>query len=508
MTVEPPSNADIAQLAASYGLALSEADLTSFRELITGSLTAFDEVARLYEQHRERAPERPHHWPAESENRYGAWYVRTDITERADGPLAGKQVAIKDNIAVAGVPMMNGSRAVEGYTPSTDATVVRRLLDAGATIAGKATCEDLCFSGGSHTSALGPVRNPWDSTRMTGGSSSGSAALVAAGEVDFAIGGDQGGSIRMPAAFCGIVGHKPTHGLVPYTGAFPIESTIDHLGPMTRTVAAAAETLQVIAGDDGYDPRQARLPDVQDYRAGLNAGLRGVRVGILQEGFGIPGLSEPEVDAAVLAATRVLADAGADVREITVPWHRDGLAVWSVLATEGATTQMVDGNGYGMNWAGRYDPEMIAHYAQGRIAHAEQLSETVKLTMLTGKYTKEKHGGRHYAMARELAWRLTSAYDAALAEVDVLVLPTVPYVAREFPGADASKAEYVTAGLGMIANTSPTDVTGHPAISVPAGQVAGLPTGMMIIGPRFDDASCLAVAAGYEAAVGGFPLPG
>ena len=160
--------------------------------------------------------------------------MTTLITERSDGPLAGRSVAVKDNTAVAGVPMMNGSSTLEGFRPARDATVVSRLLAAGATIAGKAVCEDLCFSGGSHTSRSGPVRNPWDTTRSAGGSSSGSAALLAAGVVDIATGGDQGGSVRIPAAYCGVVGHKPTHGLVPNTGAFPIEQTIDHLGPMAR----------------------------------------------------------------------------------------------------------------------------------------------------------------------------------------------------------------------------------------------------------------------------------
>ena len=157
---------------------------------------------------------------------------------------------------MAGVPMMNGSAIVEGFVPRRDATVVTRLLAAGATIAGKAVCEELCFDGGSHTSRTGPVRNPWDRSKSTGGSSSGSAALVAAGDVDMALGGDQAGSVRIPASFCGIVGHKPTHGLVPYTGAFPIENTIDHVGPITRTVRDAALMLGVLAGRDGLDPRQ------------------------------------------------------------------------------------------------------------------------------------------------------------------------------------------------------------------------------------------------------------
>src|SRR5205085_6207754 len=204
----------------------------------------------------------------------------------------------KDNIEVAGVPMMNGSRTLEGFVPTRDATVVTRLLAAGATITGKSVCEDLCFSGGSHTSATGPVRNPWDVTRTTGGSSSGSAALVAAGEADLALGGDQGGSVRIPSAWCGTVGHKPTHGLVPYTGAFPIEFTLDHLGPITRTVADAALMLSVMAGPDGFDPRQRAGLPAQDYVGALSAPAAGLRIGVVTEGFGTP-VSQPGVDDAV-----------------------------------------------------------------------------------------------------------------------------------------------------------------------------------------------------------------
>jgi amidase len=166
-------------------------------------------------------PAGPTGGPADADNELGAWYV---ITTRDDGLLAGRRVAIKDNIEVAGVPMMNGSAAIEGYVPRRDATVVTRVLDAGATITGKAVCEDLCFSGGSHTSRTGPVRNPWDRSRSAGGSSSGSAALVAAGLADLAIGGDQGGSVRIPSAFCGTVGHKPTYGLVPTRALSPLRT--------------------------------------------------------------------------------------------------------------------------------------------------------------------------------------------------------------------------------------------------------------------------------------------
>src|SRR6266567_9344140 len=272
MPIAPLSDDDVATIAAAYNLHLTKQDVSSFRTLAEAMLTSYDEVERRFVASLPAPPARSWQRPSGDENPLGAWYVTTQIQTRDDGPLAGRRIAVKDNIAVAGVPMMNGSAAVEGFVPRRDATVVTRLLDAGATIAGKAVCEDLCFSGGSHTSRTGPVRNPWDTTRSAGGSSSGSGALLAAGVVDIATGGDQGGSVRIPAAYCGVVGHKPTHGLVPYTGAFPIEQTIDHIGPMARTVADVALTLAVLAGPDGLDPRQPAGLIVPDYVAELARG--------------------------------------------------------------------------------------------------------------------------------------------------------------------------------------------------------------------------------------------
>src|SRR5262245_52696878 len=334
MAITPPTSEDLAKIAERYRFGLSQQDVEAFRVIIAGSMASYDAVERMYAARLPEMPDRPHQRPAEAENELGAWYVTTEIKGADGGPLAGRRVAIKDNIAVAGVPMMNGSATVEGYVPLRDATVVTRLLDAGATITGKAVCEDLCFSGGSHTSRTGPVRNPWDRTRSAGGSSSGSAALVAAGLADMALGGDQGGSVRIPSSFCGTVGHKPTHGLVPYTGAFPIENTLDHLGPITRTVADAALMLGVLAGPDGLDPRQRASLPAQDYLTGLDAGLDGLTVGVVAEGFAIPGLSQPEVDETVRAAIAVLAEAGATVRPVSIPWHRDAIHVWTVIATD------------------------------------------------------------------------------------------------------------------------------------------------------------------------------
>lgn len=276
MTFRPPQRDDLTAAAARVGLALSEEELAVYQDLLAPSAAAYDLVESLYAQAVPASPAgRGSSVPEAGENPLGAWYVRTDITGVGGGVLDGVRVAVKDNVAVAGVPMMNGSRTVEGFVPTVDATVVSRLLEAGARVTGKAVCESLCFSGASHTSDTGPVRNPWDLSRTSGGSSSGSAALVASGEVDMAVGGDQGGSIRIPSAFCGTVGHKPTYGLVPYTGAFPIELTLDHLGPITRTVADAARMLTVMAGyDDGRDPRQPVGVRGMDYHAATEGGCR------------------------------------------------------------------------------------------------------------------------------------------------------------------------------------------------------------------------------------------
>ncbi|MBW0091162.1 amidase [Pseudonocardia sp. KRD-184] len=506
MPLRPPDPDDLAKAAQHYGLGLDEADVASFSPMVHGLLASWDAVEELYAASAPAMPERAWTRPEAADNPYNAWYVTTSITGSGEGPLAGKTVAVKDNTAVAGVPMMNGSTTMEGYTPLRDATIVTRLLDAGATIAGKSVCEDLCFSGGSHTSRTGAVRNPWNETHSTGGSSSGSAALVASGLVDVGTAGDQGGSIRMPASWCGVVGHKPTWGLVPYTGAFPIEQTIDHVGPITRTVAEAALVMNVIAGPDGQDPRQPRdlVPD--DYVAALGRGAEGLRVGILTEGFGLAN-SDPGVDAAVRAAAESLRGAGLVVEDVSVPWHRHGAAIWDVISVEGAASQMVDLNGYGLNWKGLYDPEVMEHYGNRWRADGSQFSETVKLVLLAGRHALDSHHGKHYGMAQNLAYELRAAYDEALSRYDVLVLPTTPIHATAIPDPDAPREEIIGRALEMIANTCVTDVTGHPACSVPAGLVDGLPTGMMIVGRQFDDATVLRVAHTYEQAVGGFPTP-
>lgn len=507
MKVSRPSAADIDAAARHFGYHLDADAQRDYQAAIGRTLASYDIIDELYaEVGRPRTPERAYRFPDPDENPFGAWYVTTEIASGVEGPLSGRTVAIKDNIAVAGVPMMNGSRAVEGFVPIRDATVVERLLAAGATIAGKSVCEDLCCSGSSFTSASGPVRNPWDTTRETGGSSSGGSALVAAGEVDLALGGDQGGSIRIPASLCGVVGHKPTHGLIPYTGAFPIERTLDHLGPITRTVADAALLLTVLAGPDGLDPRQPGEIATVDYQAALTGDVTGMRVGILVEGFGQPG-SLPEVDELVRSSARRLAEIGCAVGEISVPWHRNAIHVFNVIFADGATYQMLDGNGYGLGADGLYDPELMAHFAIQRTANADHLASTIKATALCGYYGLNNLGGASYAKARNLLPRVREAYDAALTRYDVLVLPTVPGTADTLPAGSPHDVALLGRAHGKAFNTAPMNITGHPAISVPAGLVGGLPAGMMIVGKRFDDATVLRVADAFESLCGGFPSP-
>src|SRR6266581_4204301 len=247
MPVTRPTVAQVRALADDLGFTLSDADAQSFLGLMAGSFAAYDAVAAMPDHvPAVRYPRTPGYRPEGAENRYNAWYVKTTVKGAQTGKLAGKTIVLKDNVCLAGVPMMNGSSLLEGYVPEFDATIVTRILDAGGEIVGKAVCENLSSSGSSFTAATGPVHNPHQPAYSAGGSSSGSAALVVAGECDMAIGGDQGGSITIPSCWCGAYGLKPTYGLVPYTGVFPIELTLDHTGPIAATSADVALLLEVI----------------------------------------------------------------------------------------------------------------------------------------------------------------------------------------------------------------------------------------------------------------------
>src|ERR1700733_5684748 len=342
MAVLLPTLEQIDDLGADFGLVLSADEIAAFQQAFKGPLASYGRLEELVPPALAPVALRsPGYRPSASENPYGAWYWKTNIHSGAKGLLSGKSVAIKDNICVAGVPMMNGSVLLEGYVPELDATVVTRILEAGGTIAGKAACEDLCFSGASHTCASGVIRNPHDIARSAGGSSGGSAALVAAGDVPMALGGDQGGSIRTPSSWCGIHGLKPTWGLVPTTGSMPISYSVDHCGPMGACVEDVARLLTVIAGHDGWDTRTISAR-TGDYMAAPGKPARGLRVGILREGFGHPE-SDTAVDAKVREAIAALKKPGVEAEEVSVPWHLGGPHVCSGFILEGAAEMMLQG---------------------------------------------------------------------------------------------------------------------------------------------------------------------
>ncbi len=498
MPVCAPTSEQLREVAREMGLSLTDDDVASFLGLMQANVAAYDLIDRMPDVLPPVTyPRTPGRRPPPEENPHNAWYVKARVEGSGEGPLAGRTLVVKDNVMLAGVPMMNGTSTLEGYTPEMDATIVTRILDAGGTILGKAHCEALCLSGGSHTNATGPVHNPHRRGYSAGGSSSGSAALVALGEAEMAIGGDQGGSIRMPASFCGIYGLKPTFGLVPYTGIMPIEITVDHTGPMTATVRDNALLLEVIAGADGYDPRQV-APRVHPYTELLEGGVQGLRVAVVQEGFG-QASSEPDVDEKVREAARLLAKLGAQVSEVSIPGHATSAAVWMPIGVQGLTQTMMWGDGYGISRPDLYVTSLM-DFHRGWRQRADELSETTKLFTLFGTWAQKRYGGRYYAKAINMARQLRAAYDAVLAEHDLLLMPTTPMKATPLPGPDAPREEIVQRAVEPIANTAAFDVTHHPAMAIPCGMSDGLPVSAMLVGRHFDEPTIYRAAHAFEQA--------
>jgi len=483
--------------ANKFSFSMSEEHLQTCLDFMGGSMRAYQVVDDLHDYlPKVRYPRTGGTFPEPEKNPFNAWYVRTSIKGAADGKLKGKTVAVKDNIAVAGIQMMNGSSILEGYTPDVDATVVTRILDEGGEITGKSQCESYCLSGGSHTGAHGHVENPRKAGYSSAGSSSGSAALVAAGEVDLALGGDQGGSIRTPASWCGIVGMKPTFGLVPYTGAMPIEFTLDHLGPMTRNVADNALFLEVLAGPDGLDPRQQRFHRPDSYTEALAGDISSLRIGVLKEGFGLPN-AERDVETSIRNAAKTFQDLGATVEEVSISMHTVSPCIWYVIGVEGATRQMMKDNGHGFNWKGLYVTSMVKAHSLWR-QRPDELPDTVKYVMMLGEHMIKTGGGANYAKAQNLGRKLTEAYDAAFKKYDLLLMPTVPFKATPLPAADAPVTEIWQRAWENMGNTFAFDVTGHPSLSVPCGMSDDLPIGMQLVGRHYDEKTIYRAAHAFE----------
>ncbi|HVL57848.1 MAG TPA: amidase family protein, partial [Burkholderiaceae bacterium] len=340
-----------------------------------------------------------------------------------------------------------------------------------------------------------PVDSPRNPGHTPGGSTTGSAALLAAGEVDMAIGADQAGSIRIPASFSGIVGLKATYGLVPYTGVMGLDFTIDHVGPMARTVAAVATLLEVIAGADGIDGRQRDLR-VANYSDAIGKNVEGMRIAVVKESFGHRE-SHEGTDAAVRAAAQKLERMGAVVEEVSIPWHRYGLPLWGALTNEGTYHTLMVGHGVGRLAHGAYPLSLITALS-GWKQKANELPHTIKAGMLLGYHLSENYQGRFYAKAQNLRRRLRREYDAVLERYDLLLMPTTAFPTLPIPPDGASLTDTLAHCWTMLVNTCPFDLTGHPAISVPCGETDGKPVGLMLIGKHWDEVAVLRAADAFE----------
>jgi amidase len=497
MTINAPTLSELDAIAKSLNMELSQSSLETHLSLLQPNLAAYEVINSLPDYVPEvKYPRTSGVEP--TDNKLGAWYRKTSISGLSSGILKGHKVVLKDNIFLAGVPMMNGASTLQGYVPEYDATVVTRILDAGGEIAGKAHCEFFCLSGGSHTNSKNAVKNPHNPLHSSGGSSSGCGALVGSGEIDMAIGCDQGGSIRIPSSWSGCVGMKPTWGLVPYSGIMPIENTIDNAGPISNNVRNNATLLQAIAGHDGLDPRQYNV-QVNDYLENLNVDISHLKIGVLDEGFDRPE-SEADVDLAVRDSINVFKTLGATVENVSMPWHNIGQSIWLAIALEGLTEQMMLRNGMGLNWKGLYSTSLMDRHASWRM-RANELPDNLKSCLLTGQYMLEKYNGHYYAKAQNLNRQLTEKYNELLSRFDILVMPTTPMKATPIPTDEDSCELGVQRAFEMIGNTCQMDATGHPALSVPCAMREGLPVGMMLVGKHFDEKTLYQAAAAFERTV-------
>ncbi|XP_006818846.1 urethanase-like, partial [Saccoglossus kowalevskii] len=378
--MQVPSLTRLKEIANNNGLDVNDEDLNHYRDFIENVVGNAMNIMDSYPQPTlpVKYPRTPGYRPTEDENQHNGWYWRCDIKGADTGILKGKTIAVKDNIPLAGVPMMNGSYVLEGYVPDYDATVITKVLDAGGQITGKTSCEDLCFSGVGFVRAKGAVRNPHNMNYAAGGSSSGSASLVASGHVDMALGADQGGSIRIPSSWCGVVGFKPTFGLVPYTGISQMEYTADHTGPIAKNVYDCALLLETIAGlDGGLDPRQPANLTVPEYTKGFGMKLPGIKIGVLKEGFIRPE-TEPDVAAMVKKSAFQMITLGAKVEEVSVPMHMHAVYIFKSFFIQGHYDMVLKGNGIGSQHNGFYSTNLAVALHKGFKTRINDMSHVLK----------------------------------------------------------------------------------------------------------------------------------
>ena len=407
------------------------------------------------------------------------------------GPLAGVPIALKDNLCTRGIATTCSSRMLEGWRPPYDATVVQRVVAAGAVSIGKTNLDEFAMGSSTENSAFGPTRNPRDLTRVPGGSSGGSAAAVAAGFAPLSLGSDTGGSIRQPAALCGVVGVKPTYGLVSRYGLIAFASSLDQIGPFATTVADAALLLETVAGHDPRDTTSVDAP-VPDLLAALGDGIDGLRIGLVTELLG-EGIA-PDVAARVREAADVLAAAGATVGEVSVPAASYGLSAYYLIAPAEASSNLAryDGVRYGLRVDAPTTAEMNA------ASRTAGFGAEVKRRIMLGTYALSAgYYDAYYGKALKVRTLIMRDFDRAYEEFDLLLTPTSPTTAFRF----GDKTEDP---MSMYLNdvcTIPSNLAGHPAMSVPFGAGAdGLPVGVQLLAPALGEATMFRAAAVLEAA--------
>jgi aspartyl-tRNA(Asn)/glutamyl-tRNA(Gln) amidotransferase subunit A len=407
--------------------------------------------------------------------------------------LAGVPLAIKDNLCTKGVRTTCSSRMLESFVPPYESTVTSRLWGAGAVLLGKTNLDEFAMGSSTETSVFGPSRNPWNTDKVPGGSSGGSAAAVAAGECVGSLGSDTGGSIRQPAAFCGVVGLKPTYGRVSRYGLVAFASSLDQVGPFATNVADAAELLQVIAGEDPRDSTCLKAP-VPDYTAALQQPVAGLKVGIVRECFEAEGL-DPEVKASVMAAASQLEALGCELVEVSCPRFNDGIATYYVIAPSEASANLAryDGVKYGYRAA---DAASLAEMTSR--SRAEGFGDEVQRRILIGTYALSAgYVDAYYKKAQQVRTLIRRDFDRAFGSVDVLLTPTSPTTAFGFGAHSEDPLAMYLADLLTI----PANMAGLPAISLPCGfDGAGMPIGVQLITGVLQEERLLQVAWHYEQA--------
>lgn len=418
--------------------------------------------------------------------------IDRDRPSAGERPLLGVPVAVKDNICTAGLRTTAASRLLETYVPPYSATSVERLERAGAVIVGKTNCDEFAMGSSTEHSAFGPTRNPWAPERSPGGSSGGSAAAVAAGMVPIALGSDTGGSIRQPAALCGVIGLKPTYGRVSRYGLIAFGSSLDQIGPFARTAADAAAVLSVLAGHDPRDATSADAP-AGDYAAALDGNARSVRIGVpralLDEGV------EPGIRDAFARGLDALRDAGASIVDVALPHAPLAIPVYYLVANAEASSNLA-----------RYDG---VRYGSRAAEHAEDVDELVRMYYATrarfGAEAKRRimigtfvlsagYYDAYYGKAQQVRALIRRDYDRAFADVDLVAVPTSPTVAFRLGERTADPLQMYLSDVFTVA----ANLAGLPAISVPCGLSDGLPVGLQLTARRFDEAALLGAAQSLE----------